>query len=258
MRKKGKESRRYVDAVLKTLVILDCFKGQPMLQLNQISEMTMLNKSRILRLCGTLEFMGYLIHDCETGLYSLGPKLFFLGKVYERNNTLISLARPILGDLARTTGESASLFIVDGNKRLCVAREEGLYSIRYSVSEGQQMELYAGASGKVLLAFGPEELRREILKKRLRQLTPNTIVDHKQLQMEFEAIQKLGYAFSVGERDPDVAALSAPVYDHEKTVCAALGIAGPVNRFLPEHNARHLKVLLDAAQRLSRMLGFES
>jgi DNA-binding IclR family transcriptional regulator len=178
MEQERKESRRYVDAVLKALDILDCFQVRPSLQLKQISEMTKLNKSRILRLCGTVESMGYLVHDRETGLYSLGPKLLSLGKIYERNNTMISLARPVLRDLTRITGESASLFVVDGNKRLCLAREEGTHSVRYSVSEGQRMELYAGSGGKVLLAFGPAELRRQFLRKgMLKRLTPHTIVD---------------------------------------------------------------------------------
>jgi DNA-binding IclR family transcriptional regulator len=259
MEQERKESKRYVDAVLKALDILDCFQVRPSLQLKQISEMTKLNKSRILRLCGTVESMGYLVHDRETGLYSLGPKLLSLGKIYERNNTMISLARPILRDLTRITGESASLFVVDGNKRLCLAREEGTHSVRYSVSEGQRMELYAGSGGKVLLAFGPVELRRQFLRKgMLKRLTPHTIVDLGKLQEELELINRQGYGFSAGERDSDAASLAAPVYNHEKKMCAALAIAGPINRFLPEHNAEHLKMLLAAAQQLSWRLGYDS
>jgi len=259
MEKERRESRRYVDAVLKALDILDCFQVRPSLQLKQISEMTKLNKSRILRLCGTMESAGYLVHERETGLYSLGPKLLSLGKVYERNNTLISLARPILRDLARITGESASLFAVDGKKRLCLAREEGTHSVRYSVSEGQHMPLYAGSGGKVLLAFGPVEFRRQFLRKGvLKRLTPNTIVDLKKFQKELELINRQGYGFSAGERDSDAASLAVPIYNDEKKVCAALSIAGPINRFRPEHKTKHVKMLLAAAERLSWRLGYES
>ena len=123
MKQKSKESSRHVEAVLKALAILDCFEIQQNLKVKQIHEMTKLNQSRILRLCGTLESMGYLIHDCDTGLYSLGPRVLSLGKIYELNNTLISLARPVLKKLARITGESASIYVVDGIKRLCLVRE---------------------------------------------------------------------------------------------------------------------------------------
>jgi DNA-binding IclR family transcriptional regulator len=160
--------------------------------------------------------------------------------------------------LANHTGESASLFVVDGLKRLCLAREEGTFSIRYNIVEGQRMVLYAGAGGKVLLAFGPEELRRKILgKNHLKELTPTTIKDPKDLAKELEAIRRQGYASSYGERDTEVAALAAPICGHDGKVCAALSIAGPINRFSPEHNVKHLRILLASAERLSQMLGYQ-
>jgi DNA-binding IclR family transcriptional regulator len=255
---KIKESTRHVEAVLKALDVLDCFQVQPLLSLKKISDLTGMNKSRIIRLCGTLAAKGYLVYDAEAHHYQLGSRILSLSKVYERSHNLISLARPVLRYLADHTGESASLFIVDGLKRLCLAREEGTFSIRYNIIEGQRMVLYAGAGGKVLLAFGPEELRRKVLRKgHLRELTPRTIQDPKDLEKELEAVRRQGYASSYGERDADVAALAAPIYSHEGNVCAALSIAGPANRFSPEHNVKHLKILLASAERLSRMLGYQ-
>jgi DNA-binding IclR family transcriptional regulator len=258
MRGKVKESTRQVEAVLKALDVLDCFQVQPLLQLKKISELTGMNKSRIIRLCGTLAAKGYLVYDAESHHYKLGSRILSLSKVYERSNNLISLARPVMRHLANHTGESASLFVVDGLKRLCLARKEGTFSIRYNIVEGQRMVLYAGAGGKVLLAFGPEELRRKILaKNHLKQLTPTTIKDPKDLAKELEAIRRQGYASSYGERDAEVAALAAPIYGHDGKVCAALSIAGPINRFSPEHNVKHLKILLASAEQLSQMLGYQ-
>jgi DNA-binding IclR family transcriptional regulator len=236
---------------------LDCFEVEPLLSLKKISELTGMNKSRIIRLCGTLEEKGFLVTDAEARRYRLGSRILSLSKVYERSHNLVSLARPVLRYLADHTGESASLFVVDGLKRLCLAREEGTFSIRYNIIEGQRMVLYAGAGGKVLLAFGLEELRRRVLGKgRLRELTPRTIKDPRDLEKELETVRRQGYAYSYGERDADVAALAAPIYNPEGNVCAALSIAGPANRFSPKHNVRHLKILLASAERLSRMLGY--
>lgn len=252
-----KESTRYVEAVLKALDILECFQEEPQLSLKKISELTGLHKSRIMRLCGTLISRGYLLYDAETGLYKLGPKVLSFVQAYEQSSNLISLARPLLKYLAQQTGESASLFVIDGLQRLCVAREEGTYSLRYNIVEGQRMPLYAGAGGKVLLAFGSEELRKKVLRKgHLRKLTPHTIRDPKQLRKELENIRQQGYACSFGERDAEVAALAAPIFDHEGKICASLSIAGPISRFSPEHNVQHLKILLTTAKRISEMLGY--
>jgi IclR family acetate operon transcriptional repressor len=258
MRERVKESNRHVEAVLKALEVLDCFQVNPLLPLKKISELTGMNKSRIIRLCGTLLSRGYLIYDSEAQNYRLGFKVLSLGKAYERSNNLLSFSRPILRNLADQTGESASLFVMDGLQRLCLAREEGTFSIRYNILEGQRMVLYAGAGGKVLLAFGPDELCRKVLSRNhLRKLTPTTIQEPKQLEKELETVRRQGYASSYGERDPDVAALAAPIYTHDGKVCAALSIAGPINRFSKEHNVKHLEILLASAERLSAILGYE-
>lgn len=257
MRKRLKESTRHVDAVLKSLEVLDCFQVQPQLQLKKICELTGMNKSRVIRLCGTLAFRGYLVYDPEAHHYRLGSKVLSLSKIYERSNNLISLARPIMRRLADATGESASLFVVEGLQRLCLVREEGTFSIRYNVLEGQRMVLYAGAGGKILLAYGPEELRRKFLRKgHLRSLTPATIRDPRGLEKELETIRRQGYASSYGERDPEVAALAAPIYSYDGSVCAALTLAGPAHRFSREHNVKHLRIMLASAGRLSQMLGY--
>jgi DNA-binding IclR family transcriptional regulator len=258
MRGKVKESSRHVEAVLRALDILECFQVEPLLSLKKISEITRLNKSRIIRLCGTPVAKGYLGYDSEAQHYKLGNRILPLGKAYEHSNNLISLSRPVLRNLADQTGESASLFIVDGLQRLCLAREEGTFSIRYNILEGQRMVLYAGAGGKVLLAFGPEELRRKVLSRdHLRKLTPATTQDPKRLEKELETVRRQGYASSYGERDPEAAALAAPICNHDGKVCAALSIAGPINRFSKGHNVKHLKFLLASAERLSRILGYE-
>jgi len=258
MRGKVKESSRHVEAVLRALDILECFQVGPLLSLKKISDMTGLNKSRIIRLCGTLVAKGYLGYDSEAQHYKLGNRILPLSKAYEHSNNLISLSRPVLRNLADQTGESASLFVVDGLQRVCLAREEGTFSIRYNILEGQRMVLYAGAGGKVLLAFGPEELRRKALARdHLRKLTTTTIQDPKRLEKELEAVRRQGYASSYGERDSEVAALAAPIYSHDGKVCAALTIAGPITRFSKEHNVKHLKILQASAERLSRILGYE-
>ena len=66
-----KESEKQIESVDKALGILECFSTKtPELSLKQLSEMTGLYKSRILRLCGTLMAHGCLIR-LEGSLYRL-------------------------------------------------------------------------------------------------------------------------------------------------------------------------------------------
>lgn len=251
-----KESTKLIETVDKAIDILECFlDGGPELTLKELSEMTGLYKSRILRICGTLMAHSILIR-LERSTYRLGPKLMSLGKAYERSNTLISLARPDLRELAALTGESTSLFVFDGTKRICLVREEGPSPIRYSITEGERLELHAGAGGKALLAYASEKIRNRALRgKAMKKLTPATIVKRERLEDELKTIRKNGYAISKGERTSEAASMAAPVYDHSNRVCAVITIAGPIQRFSNEHCREMLTHLLSSAKKLSFLLG---
>ena len=252
-----REPERIVESVAKALMILDCFTAeQPQLSLKQIHEKTGLYKSGIMRLCGTLVVNRYLVRMPSSN-YRLGPKFLILGNVYEKSNPLIPVARPILRELSKQTGESSALYIIEGLKRLCLIEQEGSLPIRYVMTEGKTQELYAGAGGKVLLAYAPEDLRNEILSKlSLRQITNNTITDKQKLLKEFENIRNCGYALSRGERIPEIAALAVPVFDSTKKLCAALSIGGLIQRFSLARRRQYLKPLTASAQELSSLLGY--
>ena len=254
-----KESSKQIESVDKALSILECFSDRmPEFSLKQLSEKTGLYKSRILRLCGTLMAHGFLIR-MEGSLYRLGPKLMMLGKIYERSNSLISIARPILRELASITGESAKLFVIQGTRRICLVREKGPNPLSYHVDEGESFELYAGAGGKVLLAYSPREFCDQVLgEKVLNRLTPATIVERSRLEEEFTTIRERGYASSQGELFSEVAGMAAPVFNHENTLCGAVTIAGPIQRFTEDRQREMLDSLLGSAHKLTVLLGYES
>lgn len=254
-RKPVKESDRQIDTVAKALCILECFTAvEPELSLKQLSEKTGLYKSRIIRLCGTLAAHGYVIRT-TAGTYKLGPKLMILGKVYERANPLTAVARPIMKDLSALTGESTKLFVIEGTKRLCLVREKGPSPLQYAIHEGETQALYAGAGGKLLLAFASEAFQKEIIRQSLEKFTDATITGADALKKELATIRRQGYAFSKGELVSEVAGLAAPVYDCDGMVCAALNIAGPKQRFADDRRKLMLTQLLDAAHQLSLLLG---
>jgi len=257
MTKPLKEAQRHVHSVLKALSILDCFKIKPKLALKDLAQMTSLKKSGIIRLCGTLQSQGYLTYDSQSGEFRLGHKCFLLGKIYERNNTLRSLALPILQKLGQQAGETASLFVREGAERICLAREEGTYSVRFNIYEGARTALHLGAGGKVLLAYAPPELIQRVLHdNQTETLDLKRLARHRKMEKELAEIRRQGFAISHGERDPDVGAVAAPIYDHTGQVCGTISLAGPMNRFSDERIKEYLPMLLQAAQHLSEMLGY--
>ena len=245
-----------VDSLATALRLLDYFTIQePELSLGQLSEKSGLYKSRVHRLCATLVLMGFLVRTPWSS-YRLGPKLMALGKIYENTNTIVSIARPIMRELAHLTGESIALFSLDGDSSFCLAREFGSSRLVFSINEGDHMQLHASAAGRVLLAHGSGELRDSILgANHLQRFTPATTVDPKTIMGELGTIRNRGYAINRGERELEIAAVAAPVFNHEQAVEAALAIVGPVQRFSDDRIPDIVTPLLDATRRISRSLG---
>lgn len=258
MKAPTRQRDRHVEAVLASLGVLECFLAKPGLGTMEIMQATGFTRNRVMRLTGTLMHRGYLIVDAETGLFSIGPKIYALGKVFERNRVILSLIRPVLRDLALKTGESASLYAREGYERVVLAREEGTHAIRHAISEGQRMDLHAGAAGKVILAHLPEKVVEIILTKTgLPRRTAATITEKKRLLRELKSVKSKGYAISIGEREADVCALAAPVLDNGYELVGALALSGPISRFTSKICKSYAELLLAAAMRLSRQIGWK-
>jgi len=248
--------QRHVDVVMKTLDILDCFQFQPVLTIKEIINFTGLTRSRVMRLTGTLVNRGYLLYESKRKHFSLGSRVMTLGKVFEAHNTLVSVSRPILRDLVQITRELASLYVIDGLERVALAREKSSQEISYTVTEGQRMELYAGAAGKVLLAFAPPEILEKVISEEfLKKLTPMTFSDPEHLNRELETIRCKGYGESQSERVSDVWSVAAPVFDRDGTVCCAIGITGPIYRIPERIRPNFIEMVVTKSIELSRLLG---
>lgn len=253
---KKKTSVPIVDSLATALGLLDHFSlREPELSLSQLSEKTGLYKSRIHRLCGTLVLSGFLIR-MPWASYRLGPKLMTLGKIYENTNTMATSARPIMRALSTATGESVALFSLNEDTALCLAREFGSSRLVFAIQEGDRMHLHASAAGRVLLAYGTEALRERVLSvEQLERFTPMTMVDPQKVKAALSKIRTHGYAINRGETELEIAAIAAPIHNHEGEVKAALAVVGPVQRFSEDRFDDILKSLLDATDRISNLLG---
>lgn len=118
------------------------------------------------------------------------------------------------------------------------------------------MEFHASATGRIFMTYGPQELAEKVLsKKELQRFTPETITDQKVLAQKLDDIKLRGYEINRGEREKEVAAIAAPIYNHERNVEAALTVVGPVQRFSRNREDELISHLLEATRKLSELLG---
>jgi DNA-binding IclR family transcriptional regulator len=216
-------------------------------------------KSTVHRLAATLEELGYLEQDETTGRYRLGLKLFELGSLVLRQRELRREAAPVMELLMQQTQETVHMAVLDERtgEIVYVHKVEPLQAIRLYTEIGAHHPAYCAATGKVLLAFLPED-RLERLLERLsfQAYTPRTITDPLALRTHLADIRARGYAIDDAEYKPDVRGVAAPVRDHRGQVIAAVNAGGPASRLTLERAHALAPLVQAAAQEISRRLGY--
>ena len=223
----------------KSVTILAALAESGPLSLAGLVEATGLSRPTAHRLAGALEAHRLVGRD-GTGRYRLGLRLLGWAGAVSAELGLVEAARPVLEALRDETGESAQLFVRDGDSRLCVASSERPAGLRDTVPVGAVLPVDRGSGGKVLLAFAPAAEGRD-----------RAGVD----PAELETIRRRGWADSVAEREAGVCSVSAPVLDAAGRVHAALGVSGPVNRMGRQPGKRLAGPVVAAARELERRVG---
>ncbi len=233
-------SQDKVEAVERALTILNAFQAdKSRMTLAEIAAATGFYKSTILRLAGSLERFGYLIRQ-EDGSFRLGPSLWRLGSIYRQGFHLGDVIRPELRRLVDATGETASFYVRENEVRVCLFRHNSPQAARHHLDEGAQLPMDAGASAHVLRAFSDA--------------TSAKAKNVKAKSLKDKSVRDQGYAISLGERDPHVAAVAVPVLDVANRFRGALAISGLIARFGEKERRTALTELLASARRLGAVL----
>ena len=220
-----------VEAVERALTLLKIFGPDDReLTLADLAARTGYYKSTILRLTSSLERLGFF-HRTPEGSFRLGAELFRLGSLYRREHDVGAYVRPVLGRLRDASGESASFYVRDGDERVCLYRANATREIRHHLDEGARLPLDRGAAGHVLRAFANGRGKR------------------------CAAIRKRGFDVSLGERDPDIAAVAVPLVTDDGALLGALALSGVATHFHAAFQTRCAKLLREAAAELAPRLG---
>lgn len=206
----------------KAAAILAAIEQRP-LALAGLVEATGFHRATAHRLATALEEHGLLRRD-GAGRFVLGPWLVSLGGRAAAGLPLREVARPILERLVADTGESAQLYVTQGDSRLCVESVESPNGLRTIVAVGQTLPLDLGSAGKILRG------------------------DARAL--------RLGWAESVGEREAGVASVSAPIMNLAGEIVAAVSVSGPIERTTKQPAKRYAAAVVAAAKEIESAAGW--
>ncbi len=178
-------------------------------------------------------------------------------EIYTATVDVRRVALPFIYDLQRITGETISLYILEGMERVCVERLESEQNVRMVARVGRYLPLHAGSAGKLFLAYMSEEQRELIFETKERKVfTPMTITDPDKLREECALILERGYALSHGEWTADASGVAAPIFNQRGQMVAALTISGPTQRFTQDKVEKFSTNCIRTGLQVSRLLGY--
>ncbi len=219
--------RSGVQTLDRAVALLDVLARRGPCALSDLARESGLPRPTAHRLAVALEQHALVVRDAG-GRFRLGGRLVGWGVAAGATLALVEPARAVLERLSNDTGESAQLYVREGDRRVCVAVHERPTGLRDTVPLGALLPLGRGSGGRILLAWAADADRFD--------LDPG----------ELAAVRSSGWAATAGEREPGVASVSAPVrLDGE--VVAAISVSGPADRFGPEAVARFAAAVVGAA-----------
>jgi DNA-binding IclR family transcriptional regulator len=222
----------------KSVAILASVAAQPR-PLADLVEATAIPRATAHRLAVALEAHRLLGRDAD-GRFVLGPRLAELATALP--DPLVAAAGPVLAWVRDECGESAQLYRRDGAERVCVAAAERTHGLRTTVPVGSRLPLTAGSGAQVICAWSDAASVADLLQQA--EFTERTLAD----------VRRRGWAQSVGQREPGVASVSAPVLHADGGLVAAISISGPIERLGRTPGARYGPLVVAGARRLSTAL----
>jgi IclR family transcriptional regulator, KDG regulon repressor len=214
-----------------------------------------LTRSNAHRTLQTLMHAGYVERDPVGGGYRGTTKMFALGVRQLGRLDLRRIAPPHMAAIARETGETVHLSVLDGLDVVYIDKIDSVQPVRAYTAVGGRAPAHAVATGKALLAAeGPAYLDR--LPPRLPRFTPTTIADPGLLREELAEAARVGYAVNRGEWQETVGGVASPIFDAFARPVAALGISGPLDRLGIGRMAELAPRVIEAAAQVSAALGY--
>ena len=246
-----------VQSVEKAMHLLNCLalSGQPM-TLQEISLSTGWAKSTIHGLLSAMREYGVVEQSRINGKYRLGIRLFELGSLVSGDWDVLLVSKPHLQELARRTGESAHLGMLDHADVLYLDHADDRRTLRIVTEAGTRLPPHATAIGKAMLAHLPEAEQRRALSGELSAYTPHTITVFSALQEEFARIRTQGFAIENGELRVGLRAVAAPIFNAYKQPAYAIGVTGMFRRITDETFVLAQQLVCDAARAISSELGY--
>lgn len=245
------ENRDFVQSLERGLAVLRAFDvDNPIMSLSEAATRTGMNRAAARRFLLTLVELQLVGTDGKR--FWLRPTVLDIGYRYLAGQPWWNIAQPIVEEVARSTNESCSVCVLDGNDVVYVCRAAVSRIVSANVTIGSRLPAYCTAMGRALLSRLPDsEVRTRLDASSITKMTPLTVTSKRKLLELVSAVRSTGYSLLDQELDMGLRALAVPLAIPSETVVAAVGVSVQAHRVpADELLKRTLPALLEAARQI--------
>lgn len=246
-----------VEVGFKLLEVLA--QAESALMLRDLAALAGMSAAKAHRYLVSFQRLDLVTQDHATTRYDLGSAALALGLATLSRLDPVKLARERIPRLMDEIGHTVALAVWGNQGPTIVHWQESPHALSV-LRLGDVMPLLSSATGRCFAAYLPNSLTAEIIRTELQQAQkmkrediPVTLTQVKTLLNE---VREQHIARVCNALLPGVNGFCAPVFDADGRLALGIVSLGPSHSFDPNYQGKPAQILRQAAQQLSKELGF--
>src|SRR3569623_867182 len=199
-----------MSSIRRSVQVMELLARKGSLGVRPVAQQLGLPLGSVHRLLLDLEAEGVAERTLE-GEWALSFRLLEITGMQLDRIELPQLARPFADRIAEETRETVNLNALHNMMGVTIDKVRGNEGMQLDMRIGSRGPLNCGGAGKAMLAFMPPEQQQLVYAQPLRQLTPHTIIDPRELESEVQRVRKRGFSLDDDEEVVGVRCVAMPI-----------------------------------------------
>lgn len=254
---KGANGNRSVVVGVHLLKTIAAIEGPA--NLGEIAAQAGMSASRTHRYLAGLIQTGLVEQDQNSGRYALGATIVELGLTALGRTDAVKLGGETLSLLTERTGLVSLLSTWGSHGPTIIKWEQGRLNTAVRIREGRNLPLLTTATGRVFLAFMPDNEVKDLLDhevaRQTEMLPKSKARDLSDVQALRAEVLRHGLGRMIGEENPGLVAIAAPVFDHDGRIVMTITLVSIIGTMDADYDGAPARELKATANQLSRRLG---
>jgi len=241
-------------ALARGIRVLRAFRvGDSVLTHSELAKRTHLPKPTLSRILATLSELGCVNYIEHLEAYKLGGAVIAMGHVASANFDLLQVARPLMTKLAEEIGLAVGIGMLEKDRMVYMDACQGTARVALQMRVGSRLPLFPTAMGRAILATMSSEQRARLMEKYGSQDPEERKYHERAIERAAAELDKSGFCSVVGEWDPDINGLAAPLITGEGNFvldCGGPAYLLPPNRMYEEIGPQLAKIATKIRERI--------